>query len=138
MARPRVGAAVGAAAAAAASASASATTVAGCASTQNAATSGTLPLYRAILRAGRGYPDYNIRAYVLRKARADFRAGAALPVGGPAALAAHAAGEAALALLRRQSVIAGFYAADMPSVMESTEARAGAAQVAAERRRGLR
>jgi hypothetical protein len=84
-------------------------------------------LYRAILRAGRAFPDYNIREYIARRARAGFRRA---PAAGGAA-AAHAEAAGALALIRRQSVIAGFYAADAPSVMDSAEARAAAAGVAA-------
>ena len=94
-------------------------------------------LLRSLLREGARYPDYNIAAYILRKARADFREGASLAAGSAAAAAALAEGQAALELVRRQSVIAGFYRADA-SVMESAEAAGGRPGAAAAGVRGLR
>jgi len=35
--------------------------------------SASLTSYRALLRAGRAYPDYNVRNYILRRARDAFR-----------------------------------------------------------------
>lgn len=36
-------------------------------------TAAALASYRALLRAGRAYPDYNVRNYILRRARDAFR-----------------------------------------------------------------
>jgi hypothetical protein len=75
-----------------------------------------LALYRSILRAGSAFPDYNMRAYVLRTARVRFREQRGL--GGAPAAAALADARAQLALVRRQGTIAGMYRGE-DSVMEA-------------------
>jgi hypothetical protein len=106
-------------------------------------------LYRALLRGGRLYPDYNFREFVLRRTRQGFRAGRGLAGDNAAAAVAkvsrcscrcadrpspfihqrpHAASvlvlqaRESLAVLQRQSMIAGFYRQG-PSVMEELERR---------------
>ena len=85
-------------------------------------------VYRALLRTAAAYPDYNVRAYMLRRTRAGFRGGRALA--GEAAAAAVAEASAQLAVAERQRAIAAMFRAE-PSVMEA----AGSDEA---RRRGLR
>ena len=92
---------------------------------------------RSLLREGRTYPDYNIASYIVRKTRADFRSGALLAAGSAAASRALEEGAAALALVRRQAVIGGFYRADA-NVMETAEGGKPVIGGAAGDRRALR
>ncbi|KAL6785671.1 ISD11 [Auxenochlorella protothecoides x Auxenochlorella symbiontica] len=74
-------------------------------------------LYRAILRAGSGIPNYNIREYVKRRAGEKFRE---LPKGGSAEAveAAFRRGCEELEVVKRQAVVYKLYARKQKSVME--------------------
>lgn len=80
-----------------------------------------IALYRDLVRAGKAYPDYNIRHYVLRRSREEFQA--ARNDANPSTKLAE--GRAALDLIRRQSAIAGMYKSDK-SIMELQEQGASA------------
>ena len=90
-----------------------------------ASPSAALSVYRSLLRAGAAFPDYNIRAYVLRRTRAGFRAQRTLA--GDAAAAALVDARGQLALLERQRTIAAMFRAE-PSVMEA-DVRGGRAGI---------
>jgi hypothetical protein len=81
-------------------------------------------LLRSLLRSAAAFPDYNVRAYALRRVRLGFAAGRALAPGGDAAAAALADARAQLAMLERQRAVAGMFGGDERSVMEASAAGA--------------
>lgn len=64
--------------------------------------------------------DYNVREYIVRRTRTDFRKNRALT--GAAAAAALQSASDALALVRRQASISQSFASAEPSVMEAVSA----------------
>jgi len=64
----------------------------------------TLQLYREMLRASRGFTNYNFREYALRKVRSGFQENAML-TDGDAVRQAYQEGRVQLQMLKRQSVI---------------------------------
>ena len=77
-------------------------------------------VFRSLLRSAAAFPDYNVRAYALRRVRAGFAGGRAL-ADGAAAAAALADARAQLAMLERQRAVAGMFGGDERSVMEASE-----------------
>ena len=75
-------------------------------------------VFRSLLRSAAAFPDYNVRAYALRRVRAGFADGRAL-TDEAAAAAALAEARAQLALLERQRAVAGMFGGDERSVMEA-------------------
>ena len=94
-------------------------------------------VFRSLLRSAAAYPDYNVRAYALRRVRAGFAEARSLPAGAPAAEAALADARAQLAMLERQRTVAGMFGGDERSVMEAG-GRGAAAGAAASPSSGLR
>lgn len=78
-------------------------------------------LFRALLRAGRTFPDYNFSMYVTRRVGEEFRAKRSAV--GEDAKKAIAFGTEQLEVLRRQAVVRSMYADPMPSVMSMTRDR---------------
>ena len=72
--------------------------------------SATLSLYRNLLRAARGFTNYNFREYALRRVREEVRE--ARTLGGDDVLIAYQQGRQQLAMLRRQSTISGMFPQD--------------------------
>ena len=81
-------------------------------------------LLRSLIREGRKFPDYNIAAYVVRRAVEGFRAGKALR--GQEAAKALAFAREQLDVVRRQSVVRSLYTDKMPSVMRVASSAPGA------------
>lgn len=75
----------------------------------------TRGLYRDLLRAARGFSNYNFREYALRLVREDFRAGSALT--SPTEVTnAYQQGRVQLEALRRQSTISTMFPQDKHSM----------------------
>jgi hypothetical protein len=70
--------------------------------------SATIGLYRDLLRAARGFNNYNFREYALRRVREDVREGSTLS-GDDALRLAYERGRQQLAMLRRQSAISAMF-----------------------------
>ena len=70
--------------------------------------SATIGLYRDLLRAARGFNNYNFREYALRRVREDVREGSTLS-GDDALQLAYERGRQQLAMLRRQSAISAMF-----------------------------
>jgi len=64
-------------------------------------------LYRQLLRAARGFTNYNFRDYALRHIRDDVRAASTLE--GEKAQAAYRHGKTQLEMLKRQSAISAMF-----------------------------
>ena len=71
------------------------------------AASASRSLYRSLLRAGKGFTNYNFRDYAIRTVKDDFRIGAAHT--GAEADAAYRQGRVQLDMLRRQSTISQLF-----------------------------
>ncbi|CAG9465823.1 unnamed protein product [Pedinophyceae sp. YPF-701] len=80
-------------------------------------------LYRAILRGGKKFHNYNIREYILRRAKDRFREGASLT--GDGADKAYAKGLGDLEVLRRQQVVHSLYHRPQRSYMEIKDTAPG-------------
>jgi hypothetical protein len=77
-----------------------------------------LELYRAFLRCGRAFNDYNVREYVKRRSGEAFRANRTLENGDDIARAL-ARGEEELAVARRQAAVYELYGGSRkPSAMD--------------------
>ncbi|KAK1651374.1 hypothetical protein QYE76_069179 [Lolium multiflorum] len=76
-----------------------------------------LSLFRAFLRTGRKFSDYNIREYTVRRAADAFRDNRAL-ADAPAAAAAFADGKQQLEVAKRQVLVYSLYAPKAKSVVE--------------------
>jgi LYR motif-containing protein 4 len=85
-------------------------------------TKAALAVYKALLKSGSAFPDYNIRAYVLRRTRAVFREKRNLT--GAAAEAAIIDAKKQLEIVERQGVIARMYKSE-DSVVEYESTRTG-------------
>lgn len=68
----------------------------------------SLSLYRDLLRAAKGFSNYNFREYALRRVRESFREGAALSQSADVSRA-YAEGRVELDMLRRQSTISSLF-----------------------------
>ena len=68
----------------------------------------SLSLYRQLLRAARGFANYNFRDYAVRYVRDDFRAGSTLTDAEEIAKA-FAKGQQQLKKLKRQSLVSQLY-----------------------------
>ena len=68
----------------------------------------TIGLYRDLLRAARGFNNYNFREYALRRVREDVREGSTIS-GEDALQLAYERGRQQLAMLRRQSAISAMF-----------------------------
>lgn len=75
-----------------------------------------MSLYRTFLREGGQFPNYNIREYILRKAKHSFRHNADAPADQVAGLVEKATGE--LEVLRRQAMVYEMYHSKHKSVMD--------------------
>lgn len=71
------------------------------------AASASRSLYRGLLRAGKGFTNYNFRDYALRLVREDMRTGSQLS--GAEAEAAYRRGRTQLDMLRRQSTVSQLF-----------------------------
>jgi hypothetical protein len=67
-----------------------------------------LGLFRQLMRASRGFTNYNFREYALRRVRTGFREGAAAADGAASLKLVHE-GERQLELVRRQATISQLY-----------------------------
>ena len=67
-----------------------------------------LTLYRDLLRAARGFTNYNFRDYALRRVREEFREARAISTA-DASLVAYQQGRQQLDMLRRQATISGLF-----------------------------
>jgi D-alanyl-D-alanine dipeptidase len=76
-----------------------------------------LSLFRALLRTGRKFSDYNIREYTCRRAADAFRDNRAL-ADAPAAAAAFAEGKQQLEVAKRQVLVYSLYAPKAKNVVE--------------------
>ena len=85
------------------------------------ATPAGLPLYRQLLRAARGFTNYNFREHALRCVREDFRRGAALTDAEEIAAAQRRGGEQ-LRMLKRQSMVSQLFPQEKHA-MESLKGR---------------
>ena len=76
-----------------------------------------LSLYRNLLRTGKKFPNYNIREFVLRKTRQEFRRNRDLQ---EAELITKAIAEAKkeLEVARRQAVVYSLFAPSLKSIMD--------------------
>ncbi|KAG2424381.1 hypothetical protein HXX76_014590 [Chlamydomonas incerta] len=74
-------------------------------------------LFRALLRAGKHYPNYNIREYIQRRAREGFHDAAKLT--DPSAVKSLLElGRQELEVVKRQSVVYGLYGRKFKNVLE--------------------
>ncbi|KAG2452468.1 hypothetical protein HYH02_002708 [Chlamydomonas schloesseri] len=74
-------------------------------------------LFRALLRAGKHFPNYNVREYIQRRAREGFHDGAKLT--DPAAVKSLLElGRQELEVVKRQSVVYGLYGRKVKNVLE--------------------
>jgi hypothetical protein len=78
-------------------------------------------LFRAYLRLGRNFPNYNIRHYIQRRAKEDFHA-LTKNTDTAAAEAAWQKAKGELDVWKRQSVVYGLYGRRGKTVMELQEA----------------
>jgi len=69
---------------------------------------GVLTLYRDLLRAARGFSNYNFREYAMQRVREDVREASTLS-GVDAVELAYQQGRQQLAMLRRQASISGMF-----------------------------
>mmetsp|Transcript_18768 Transcript_18768/g.55924 ORF Transcript_18768/g.55924 Transcript_18768/m.55924 type:complete len:101 (-) Transcript_18768:128-430(-) len=74
-------------------------------------------LFRAFLRGGRTFPYYNIKEYILRRAREGFREGALAKDPAEAAKLLTLARDE-LAVMKRQSIVYGLYERPIKNVLE--------------------
>ena len=75
---------------------------------------------------GSAFPDYNVREYIRRRARDQFRAGLTGADGStPAAAAALAEARAELEVWKRQGAVYGLYHRPQRSIMEGGEGKGG-------------
>mmetsp|Transcript_4149 Transcript_4149/g.10380 ORF Transcript_4149/g.10380 Transcript_4149/m.10380 type:complete len:92 (-) Transcript_4149:94-369(-) len=81
-------------------------------------------LFRAFLREGRKFNNYNIREYILRRAKEGFRA----QLTGNQSEAAFSAAKEELQVVRRQSVVYQMYGRPTKNVMELDQASSRARQ----------
>mmetsp|Transcript_24529 Transcript_24529/g.41025 ORF Transcript_24529/g.41025 Transcript_24529/m.41025 type:complete len:84 (-) Transcript_24529:216-467(-) len=72
-------------------------------------------LYRAFLREGNRYTNYNVKEYVLRRVKEKFAEGRALS--GADAAAALVRGRAEFEVVKRQAAISRLYTSELPSIM---------------------
>ena len=70
--------------------------------------SATLGLYRSLLRAAKGFSNYNFREYALRRVREDMREASAL-TDSTAVTRAHQEGRRQLGLIQRQATISAMF-----------------------------
>lgn len=74
-------------------------------------------LFKALLREAKKFPNYNIREYVKRRVKEEFREN--ISATDPAVVAkAYAHGQQSLQVARRQSVVYALYAPRTKSIMD--------------------
>ena len=77
----------------------------------------SLSLYRHLLKTGRTFPNYNIREFVLRKTRQEYRRNKDIQDPG-AIIKALAAAINDLEVAKRQAVVYSLFAPSLKSIMD--------------------